>query len=90
MLQKQVNLGKYGPSLSDVEKQIAAHNILHKEIDSYRSQQKVCILLTQLLVHCSVTWLEKFSLTLIYFDPTGSYFWEAVFKPAGELCFSIA
>uniref|UniRef100_A0A8B9HHT6 Envoplakin b n=1 Tax=Astyanax mexicanus TaxID=7994 RepID=A0A8B9HHT6_ASTMX len=28
----------YGPTLSDVEKQIAAHNILHKEIEAYRSQ----------------------------------------------------
>lgn len=28
---------RYGPSLSDVEKQIAAHNILHKEIEAYRS-----------------------------------------------------
>ncbi|KAL7826628.1 hypothetical protein AOLI_G00318370 [Acnodon oligacanthus] len=29
---------EYGPSLSDVEKQIAAHNILHKEIQAYQSQ----------------------------------------------------
>ncbi|XP_051573454.1 envoplakin-like [Myxocyprinus asiaticus] len=28
--------GDYGPSLSDVEKQIASHNILHKQIEAYR------------------------------------------------------
>ncbi|XP_076121399.1 envoplakin [Alosa pseudoharengus] len=38
--QRQVDSDKYGPNLSDVEKQIAAHNILHKEIESYKSQQK--------------------------------------------------
>ncbi|KAL2101071.1 hypothetical protein ACEWY4_002832 [Coilia grayii] len=36
--QKQVDSDQYGPTLSDVEKQIASHNILHKEIESYRSQ----------------------------------------------------
>ncbi|XP_028842977.1 envoplakin [Denticeps clupeoides] len=36
--QNKVNTGAYGPSLSDVEKQVAAHNILHKEIEAYKSQ----------------------------------------------------
>lgn len=36
-LQKSIQGERYGPSLSDVEKQIAAHNILHKEIEAYRS-----------------------------------------------------
>ncbi|KAM6939974.1 envoplakin a [Xenentodon cancila] len=36
--QKQVNIEEYGPSMADLEKQIAAHNILHKEIEAYSSQ----------------------------------------------------
>ncbi|XP_062402338.1 envoplakin a [Sardina pilchardus] len=36
--QRQVNTEEYGPTLTDVEKQIAAHNILHKEIEAYNSQ----------------------------------------------------
>ncbi|XP_072239613.1 envoplakin a [Leuresthes tenuis] len=36
--QKQVNAEEYGPSMADLEKQIAAHNILHKEIEAYNSQ----------------------------------------------------
>ncbi|XP_063052355.1 envoplakin a isoform X2 [Engraulis encrasicolus] len=36
--QKQVNNEVFGPSLADVEKQIASHNILHKEIETYNSQ----------------------------------------------------
>ncbi|XP_047671620.1 envoplakin-like [Tachysurus fulvidraco] len=36
--QRQIQCEEYGPNLSDVEKQIATHNILHKEIESYRSQ----------------------------------------------------
>ncbi|KAM7386381.1 hypothetical protein PAMA_009143 [Pampus argenteus] len=36
---KQFNLAEaYGPNLADVEKQIAAHNILHQEIKAYSSQ----------------------------------------------------
>lgn len=38
VIQKQILKEEYGPKLSDVEKQIAAHNILHKEIQAYRSQ----------------------------------------------------
>ncbi|XP_048869569.1 envoplakin a [Brienomyrus brachyistius] len=36
--QRQVNAEEYGPTVSDLEKQIAAHNILHKEIEAYGSQ----------------------------------------------------
>uniref|UniRef100_A0A3Q3MIC5 Envoplakin a n=1 Tax=Mastacembelus armatus TaxID=205130 RepID=A0A3Q3MIC5_9TELE len=39
--QKQVNVEEYGPTMADLEKQIAAHNILHKEIESYNSQLSV-------------------------------------------------
>lgn len=38
MIQRQVNAEEYGPTVSDLEKQIAAHNILHKEIEAYGSQ----------------------------------------------------
>lgn len=37
-LQKQVNTEEYGPTMADVQKQIASHNILHKEIEAYGSQ----------------------------------------------------
>eukprot|EP00063_Salmo_salar_P074208 XP_014049043.1 PREDICTED: envoplakin-like [Salmo salar] len=36
--QKQISAERYGPNLSDVEKQIASHNILHQEIEAYGSQ----------------------------------------------------
>ncbi|KAL0993032.1 hypothetical protein UPYG_G00102410 [Umbra pygmaea] len=36
--QKQINAEQYGPKLSDVEKQIASHNILHQEIEAYGLQ----------------------------------------------------
>ncbi|TNN69510.1 Envoplakin [Liparis tanakae] len=39
--QKLVNVEEYGPNMSDVEKQVAAHNILHKEVEAYSSQ--LCI-----------------------------------------------
>ncbi|XP_078126602.1 envoplakin-like [Sander vitreus] len=35
---KQLKADAYGPSLSDVEKQIAAHNILHQQIEAYKAQ----------------------------------------------------
>uniref|UniRef100_A0A3Q1ECZ4 Envoplakin-like n=1 Tax=Acanthochromis polyacanthus TaxID=80966 RepID=A0A3Q1ECZ4_9TELE len=35
---KQLKSEAYGPNLSDVEKQIAAHNILHQAIEAYSSQ----------------------------------------------------
>ncbi|XP_034749774.1 envoplakin [Etheostoma cragini] len=35
---KQLKADAYGPSLSDVEKQIAAHNILHQQIEAYNAQ----------------------------------------------------
>ncbi|XP_059720359.1 envoplakin-like isoform X1 [Haemorhous mexicanus] len=37
---KQVNAGQYGPSMSELEKQIAEHNILQKEIEAYGLQIK--------------------------------------------------
>ncbi|KAM9482667.1 envoplakin a [Clarias gariepinus] len=36
--QKEVNSEAYGPSMAALEKQIAAHNILHKEIEAYSTQ----------------------------------------------------
>lgn len=36
--QKAVNSEEFGPTMADLEKQIAAHNILHKEIESYSPQ----------------------------------------------------
>lgn len=36
--QKQVDMEAFGPNLADVEKQIAAHNILHQAIQSYGTQ----------------------------------------------------
>ncbi|XP_073727004.1 envoplakin a isoform X1 [Misgurnus anguillicaudatus] len=36
--QKEASRGEYGPTLADLKKQIAAHNILHKEIESYNNQ----------------------------------------------------
>ncbi|KAL6103378.1 evpl [Pungitius sinensis] len=35
---KRIKADRYGPSLTDVEKQIAAHNILHQEIEAYSAQ----------------------------------------------------
>uniref|UniRef100_A0A8C0UPB6 Envoplakin n=1 Tax=Cyanistes caeruleus TaxID=156563 RepID=A0A8C0UPB6_CYACU len=37
---KQVNAGQYGPGMSELEKQIAEHNILQKEIEAYGLQIK--------------------------------------------------
>jgi len=37
-LQKEVNVEAFGPTISDLEKQIASHNILHKELEAYSSQ----------------------------------------------------
>uniref|UniRef100_A0AAX7V2A8 Desmoplakin SH3 domain-containing protein n=1 Tax=Astatotilapia calliptera TaxID=8154 RepID=A0AAX7V2A8_ASTCA len=36
--QKLVDVEQFGPSMADLEKQIAAHNIVHKEIDAYNTQ----------------------------------------------------
>uniref|UniRef100_A0A8D2LLQ9 SH3 domain-containing protein n=1 Tax=Varanus komodoensis TaxID=61221 RepID=A0A8D2LLQ9_VARKO len=38
--QKQINAGKYGPTMPELEKQIAEHNILQKEIEAYGLQIK--------------------------------------------------
>ncbi|CAN9505785.1 unnamed protein product [Ophioblennius macclurei] len=35
---KQLKKAEFGPTLSEVEKQIAAHNILHQEIEAYNKQ----------------------------------------------------
>lgn len=37
-LQVDINSNAYGPSMGELEKQIAAHNILHKEIEAYNGQ----------------------------------------------------
>uniref|UniRef100_A0A7N5ZXT3 Desmoplakin SH3 domain-containing protein n=1 Tax=Anabas testudineus TaxID=64144 RepID=A0A7N5ZXT3_ANATE len=39
--QKQLNTEEYGPTRADLEKQIAAHNLLHKEIEAYSAQLTV-------------------------------------------------
>uniref|UniRef100_A0A3Q3WRL3 Uncharacterized protein n=1 Tax=Mola mola TaxID=94237 RepID=A0A3Q3WRL3_MOLML len=36
--QVKVNSDEFGPTMADLEKQIAAHNILHKEIEAYSPQ----------------------------------------------------
>ncbi|XP_054459877.1 envoplakin a [Anoplopoma fimbria] len=36
--QKLVNVEEFGPTMADLEKQVATHNILHKEVESYNSQ----------------------------------------------------
>lgn len=38
ILQKEVNSEAYGPTMAELEKQIAAHNLLHKEIEAYNTQ----------------------------------------------------
>ena len=37
-LQKEVNVEAFGPTMADLEKQIASHNILHKELEAYSPQ----------------------------------------------------
>ncbi|CAL8270711.1 unnamed protein product [Lota lota] len=36
--QREIEAGAYGPNLSDVEKQVAAHNLLHEQIQAYKAQ----------------------------------------------------
>ncbi|CAL8328952.1 unnamed protein product [Lota lota] len=36
--QKEVNVETFGPTMADLEKQIASHNILHKELEAYSPQ----------------------------------------------------
>ncbi|XP_056441747.1 envoplakin a [Gadus chalcogrammus] len=36
--QKEVNVEAFGPTMADLEKQIASHNILHKELEAYSPQ----------------------------------------------------
>ena len=33
-----MNVESFGPTMADLEKQIASHNILHKELEAYSSQ----------------------------------------------------
>lgn len=40
LLQKQISGGQYGPTMLELEKQIAEHNILQKEIEAYGLQIK--------------------------------------------------
>ena len=37
-LQKEVNVESFGPTMADLEKQIASHNILHKQLEAYSPQ----------------------------------------------------
>lgn len=37
-LQNQVREGQYGPGMAELERQVAEHNILQKEIDAYGQQ----------------------------------------------------
>ncbi|KAJ8002050.1 hypothetical protein DPEC_G00175780 [Dallia pectoralis] len=36
--QRELNTEEYGPTMDDLKKQIATHNILHKQIEAYSSQ----------------------------------------------------
>ncbi|XP_041640433.1 envoplakin a [Cheilinus undulatus] len=36
--QKEVNSEEYGPTMAELEKQMAAHNILHKQVEAYNAQ----------------------------------------------------
>ncbi|CAJ1053649.1 envoplakin a [Xyrichtys novacula] len=36
--QKEVNSEEYGPTMADLDKQLAQHNILHKQVEAYNSQ----------------------------------------------------
>lgn len=45
--QKQLRAEAYGPKLSDVERQIAAHNLRHQEIKAYQDQLKPSTTLSQ-------------------------------------------
>lgn len=40
-LQKQLNTEEYGPTMADLKKQIAAHNLMHQQIEAYSSQLTV-------------------------------------------------
>lgn len=64
-LQKQIDVEPFGPNLADVEKQIAAHNILHQAIQSYSTQLTPDSITSQVHVYNSrviwwfrLLWLE--------------------------------
>ena len=50
--QKEVGVEEYGPTMADLEKQIAAHNILHKEIEAYSPQLCVSSAGSKVNSHC--------------------------------------
>ena len=52
--QKEVSTEEYGPTMADLEKQIAAHNILHKEIDAYSSQLCISSAGSKVNIHSSI------------------------------------
>lgn len=54
-LQKQLDVEPFGPNLADVEKQIAAHNILHQAIQSYNAQLTPDSITSQVLVYINTT-----------------------------------
>ncbi|TWW69236.1 Envoplakin 210 kDa cornified envelope precursor protein [Takifugu flavidus] len=53
--QKQLDVEPFGPNLADVEKQIAAHNILHQAIQSYSAQLTPDSITSQVLVYINTT-----------------------------------
>lgn len=59
-VQKQVNTEEYGPTMADLERQIATHNILHKEIETYNSQLCVSSAGSKVIKHKpgAQTWLS--------------------------------
>lgn len=53
--QKQLDVEPFGPNLADVEKQIAAHNILHQAIQSYNTQLTADSIASPVRAHASIT-----------------------------------
>lgn len=53
--QKQLDMESFGPNLADVEKQIAAHNILHQAIQSYSTQLTPDSIASPVRTHVSIT-----------------------------------
>lgn len=54
-LQKHLDVEPFGPNLAEVEKQIAAHNILHQAIQSYSAQLTPDSVTSQVLVYINTT-----------------------------------
>lgn len=53
--QKQLDIEPFGPNLADVEKQIAAHNILHQAIQSYSTQLTPDSITSKVRTHINTT-----------------------------------